>query len=338
MCRRQRELGHAVEVHALVHGGAVAEMLTKEGFVVVDHSASGRWQAMSRLHDALKTRRPDVVHCHNWLATVAGAPAARWAGVPVIISTRHGLVPPPHPWKRELQFAAAAHFCQAIVGVCQATTRNLALVPGLPVAKLRTVYNGSVPAPAPKVARPLDPMGFPLLWVGRLSPPKDPQSVLRALALARQRLPALRLWIVGDGPFRNEAEQLAAQLNLADSVTFFGEQQGLADFYAAAAAFVLASRSEGLPIALLEAMAAGKPCLVTATGAMPELVAPPGLPACGLVSPQADVEALAAAMLEMAAEPARAAAWGDQARSRYLIDFTLERMSDRYLNLYQGKE
>ena len=236
------------------------------------HGPGSRWHATRSLIRAFRRSRPDVVHCHNALVTSWVVPAARWAGVPVIVSTRHGLVPPPFRYWRELQFACASRWVKAVVGVCQATTSNLALAPFAARDRLITIYNGASPAPQPVAPLDLPKRGFTLVYVGRLAAPKDFPTLLKALALVRTSRKDVFLWVVGDGVLRPSVEKLCAELGLNEAVTFWGERADTGAFFNAADLCVLSSKSEGLPISLLEAMAAGRPVVAAAPGAVPEIV------------------------------------------------------------------
>ena len=332
LCRLYRERGHSVEVHGLQHGGIIGDRLSQDGFPVFVHGPGSRWHATRSLIRAFRRSRPDVVHCHNALVTSWAVPAARWAGVPVIVSTRHGLVPPPFRFWRELQFACASHWVKAVVGVCQATTSNLALAPFAARDRLITIYNGASPAPQPVAPLDLPKRGFTLVYVGRLAAPKDFPTLLKALALVRSSRKDVFLWVVGDGDLRPSVEKLCAELGLNEAVTFWGERADTGAFFNAADLCVLSSKSEGLPISLLEAMAAGRPVVAAAPGAVPEIVEGGR---CGFVVPIGSVEDFAEAILRLAGDPSLCASLGEAARVQYLQHFTAERMADRYLELYR---
>ena len=333
LCRLFRERGHRVEVHTLMKGGPVGDSLRADGIPVFVHGPGSRWHVTRSMVEAFRRSRPDVVHCHNRMATNWAAPAARWARVPVIVSTRHGLVAPPFSFRPETQFSLVSRLCSAVAGVCQSTTDNLALAPFASRSRLVTVYNGAAPAPCSAVPPNLPRRGFTLVYVGRLAPPKDVPTLLRALAKVRAVRNDIFLWIVGDGPLRASAEQLCSDLGLTDAVTFWGERACTGDFYAAADAFVLSSSTEGLPMALLEAMAAGLPVVASAIGAMPEVVNGGG---GGYVVPAGSVEGFAGTIERLAADPALRSAMGQAGRAYYLAHFTAEHMADRYLELYRN--
>jgi glycosyltransferase involved in cell wall biosynthesis len=174
--------------------------------------------------------------------------------------------------------------------------------------------------------------GFTLVYVGRLAPPKDVVTLLHALAKVRSRGRDVFLWIVGDGKLREPAERLCSDLGLTDAVTFWGEQVCTGDFYVAADAFVLSSSTEGLPVSLLEAMAAGLPVVTSAVGAMPEVVNGGG---GGFVVPAGSIEGFAAAIDRLAGDAALRSDMGKAGRAHYLAHFTLGGMADRYLELYR---
>ena len=230
LCRLYRERGHSVEVHGLQYGGAIGDQLSQEGFPVYVHGPQSRWHVTRSLIRAFRRSRPTVVHCHNALVTNWVVPAARWAGVPVIVSTRHGLVAPPLPWGRELQFALVSRWLKAVVGVCQATTNNLAMLPGAARDRLITIYNGAAPAPQPATPLDLPKRGFTLLYVGRLAAPKDFPTLLRALAMVRAIRTDVFLWLVGAGDLRPAVEKLCDELGLKDAVTLWGKERTQAPF------------------------------------------------------------------------------------------------------------
>ena len=332
LCRLFREQGHCVEVHALMENGPIGASMREDGIPVFVHGPGSRWHVTRSLVDAFRRSRPDVVHCHNRMSTNWAAPAARWAGVPVIVSTRHGLVPPPFNWWAEAQFSLVSRLCRAVTGVCQATTDNLALTPFSSRNRLTTVYNGAAPARLSAVPMSLPRRGFTLVYVGRLAAPKDVPTLLHALARVRSTRNDVFLWVVGDGTLRASAERLSSELGLTDAVTFWGEQACTGDFYAAADAFVLSSSMEGLPMALLEAMAAGLPVVVSAIGAMPQVVNGGG---GGIVVPAGSAESFAAAIDRLAGDPALRFEMGQAGHAHYLAHFTPERMADRYMELYR---
>jgi glycosyltransferase involved in cell wall biosynthesis len=128
---------------------------------------------------------------------------------------------------------------------------------------------------------------FVLGFVGRLVPIKDPAMLIRAFALVARDVPNARLMIVGDGELRSDLEALVASLGLGGVVSLLGWRRDLSHIYSTLDVLVLTSLSEGTPLALIEAMTAGKAVVATAVGGVPDVVAdgvtgllvPPGQPA-----------------------------------------------------------
>ena len=190
-----------------------------EGFLV--QSNVGRHLVdFSRHFCEFRSSRPDVVHLHNPTPTIYAAPAARLAGVPSIVSTRHSLVAPPRNLTMERKYKLAALFCDWIVGICEATTNNIRDAGNAPNRKIVTVYNGAVPMMSPPPDQRPAKSGFTLLYVGRLEPVKNLQFLLTAFRAAIGAVPEMRLWLVGDGTERGRLEEATDQLGLRSNVTF----------------------------------------------------------------------------------------------------------------------
>lgn len=330
MCRMQRQQGHDPSVHCIFQVGVLGEDLRRDGFQVSLHGPSRLVGANRRLYSAFSRIRPDVVHCHNPTATIYAAAAARLARVPVVISTRHGLVEKPYRRSQEIKFSIAARLCDWVVGVCDATVSNLAGAPLACTSKLVRVYNGALPLQKSDVAAPAK-TGFTLVHVGRLNPIKNQQVLLESLALALRRDPDLSLWIVGDGPCMNDLQKTAVALNIDRKVTFFGEQLDVSPYVRAADAFIMCSISEGLPVSLLEAMSVGVPAIVTEIGGMAEIV---HLADCGLIAAPTGPEPLAETIVEMARDRDRAKCFGAKGRTCFEQRFTIDTMVSEYSRLY----
>jgi glycosyltransferase involved in cell wall biosynthesis len=167
--------------------------------------------------------------------------------------------------------------------------------------------------------------------VGNLRPVKDYPCLLRAFARARARVPSATLVLVGDGPERPALEALACELGIADSVRFAGARSDTCRLLRLFDVFALSSQTEGISIALLEAMAAGLPAVVTATGGNPEVAVEGGTAA---LVPVGDPEPMGDALAALLADPARRRAWGEAARRRVESEFSLDRMVRAYEAIY----
>ncbi len=215
----------------------------------------------------LKEIRPDVVvsflteiNCITLLAAIG-------TDIPVVISERSDpyYYPSEPLWQimRRLVYRLSSHLvCQTqyAAGFFKNLSRKSVIYN--PVAVDNVAEAVLVPVPGPYI-----------LGVGRLSPEKGFDLLIEAHALANKSAPELKLVLIGDGPERNKLEALALEKGTADHVIFLGAQKHLASYYKGAAIFVLPSHFEGMPGALLEAMAYGCPVIVTPHfKAAPEIV------------------------------------------------------------------
>jgi glycosyltransferase involved in cell wall biosynthesis len=333
MCRLQRQQGHDTCVYAIAALGALGERMRTEGFAV--HPNVGRHLSDStrNFFKIFKKSQPDVVHLHNPTPTIYAAMAARIAGVPSVISTRHSLVAPPHKVVAELKYGIAARFCDWVVGICDATTDNVKSIHSVPSRKIVRIYNGT--APLRRTAKEDWPQktGFTLVYVGRLEPVKNHPLLLNAFRAALKSTPGLRLWLVGDGSERKTLESLAAELGIARDVTFWGQQLDVAPFFSAADAFIMSSKSEGLPVSLLQAFSLGLPAIVTDVGGMAEVVR---LAKAGFTISAAGTEEMASAILRIADNDAERAQFSKNAEAAFDSQFGLPTMVDAYMELYRN--
>jgi glycosyltransferase involved in cell wall biosynthesis len=332
MCRLQRKQGHDPCVYAVAALGPLGEQMREEGFLVEPNMGRHLPDATWNFFRIIKEAGPEVVHLHNPTPTIYAAIAARVAGVPSIISTRHSLVAPPRRVIEELKYAIAARSCDWIVGICEATVNNLKTIHSAPRRKIARVYNGATPLK--RVAKEQRPpkSGFTVIYVGRLEPVKNHALLLHAFRKALASMPNLRLWMVGDGSERSTMECLAAELGIVDQVTFWGQQLDVARFFSAADAFIMSSKSEGLPMSLLQAFSLALPAIVTDVGGMAEVVR---LANAGITVSGTDPAEMAAAILRLTCNDAEREQFAANAEAAFQSYFSLQTMADAYMELYR---
>lgn len=186
----------------------------------------------------------------------------------------------------------------------------------------------------PGPSRAYDPSAPRLFHAASLIPVKDQATLLRAFRQVVAELPAARLEIAGEDPFghRAELERLAAELAIAEAVTFLGPlpQEALVARYQAADLFLLSSRHESQCMVVLEAAACGLPTVGTAVGVLPELA-----PTCALTVPVGNAAALAETALELLRDPLRLARLGTAAHECVTAFYAAEVAAQRWLALYQ---
>ncbi len=289
-----------------------------------------------RLAALFRRERVDVVHTHNNLPLIYASLPGRLCGAGVI-HTEHGR----HPdaahrlWMRRAA-AAAAHRYVAVSDATADYAREIRAAAG---GKLRVILNGT---DVPQFARDeAARAAWRARWgagdgetvvgtVGRMAAVKDHALLLRAMApLARD---GARLVIAGDGPEREATTRLAAELGIAERVSFLGEIRDVASMLSALDVFVLSSRSEGLPMVLAEAMAASLPVVATAVGGVPRVVM---AGESGFLVPASDEAALRDKIAVLAQDPAMRRRFGERGLALARERYSLERMHDEYMSAYR---
>jgi glycosyltransferase involved in cell wall biosynthesis len=184
-----------------------------------------------------------------------------------------------------------------------------------------------------RAALGLEPDAIVCLAVGRLFPQKNYPLLLRSFDAARRQADGLRLFIAGEGPDRASLETLIRELNLGGRATLLGLRDDIPDLLCAADIFVMASHYEGLTCAALEALAASKPIVATSVEGLRDTVLPDQTGY--LVAPD-DANAFAAAIAQLAAQPALRDQFGRRARQDAEERFSLDGMVRRYENVYKS--
>jgi glycosyltransferase involved in cell wall biosynthesis len=315
------------EFLAIEDVGRFANEIRRAGCRVHTLRPAGRFGRIAQMRKLFRAGRFDVVHTHNVYPHIYGSIAARLAGVPVVINTRHGQRCV-RGWKFRIQFRWVSHLVDRIVAVSDDAAQLCVAEDGIAARKVTRIWNGI----------DLDDFGFtgpaaaPIaISVARLSAEKDFSSLLRAIALAVHEVPDLRLKLVGDGPERSRLEQLTGELNLQEHVEFLGERTDVPELLSRAGFFVTSSLTEGISLSLLEAMAVGLPVVATSVGGNPEIVndgvtgrlVPPGRP-----------DLLAEAIVAICRGGARWREMGLAGRERVAEHFDVRRMASDYEQLY----
>ncbi|WP_157108677.1 glycosyltransferase [Aldersonia kunmingensis] len=290
-------------------------------------------QAIATLRELvgqLRRIRPDVVIVRGYNAEGLGRIAARIAGVPHTVVWVHNCGDAePRGRIRRLTDRVLDRVTSAYFGVAQAQIDYLIDDLGYSPDKVHIIHNGIDPtgfAPSDdrNAVRALGIGTEPVVGIlAALRPEKDHLGLLQAARIVVDARPEVKFLFVGDGPMRSELERETVALGLESNIVFTGSRSDVPEVLRALDVFVLASYSvECFPMALLEAMAAGRPAVCTAVGGVPELLAD-GV--TGHLVPPRDPQALAAAITAILADPVAAQRMGSAARERVEAGFTLTR-------------
>jgi glycosyltransferase involved in cell wall biosynthesis len=330
----QQKTGHQLMVYCLHGAGPLAEPLAAAGIPVVPFRKSRGFSMSTVLAMAKRLRadRADVIHGHNPGVHHYAALAARLAGVRVCVNTRHSVTTSKDVPYQERYFRWVKPFTSHVVFDCDFVRRGLEPKLGYPSEKCSVILNG-IPL-APFLDRPASPGSrrpkFRFGTIGRLVPAKGHAVLIDAFARVIQSAPDAELSIYGYGNLRDDLQARIASLGLEGRARLEGRTENSAETLQNLDVFVFSSLNEGLPLVILEAMAAGLPIITTNIGGIPE-IAPKDL--AWLVPPN-DSEALARSMLH-AVNCADLHERGEMARQVATNCYGLEHMAARYEELYR---
>lgn len=287
--------------------------------------------ALCRLH------QPDLVHLHGAHADVIGSRAAISTGA-AMVSTAHGQVGGDlrnqcYEWIQRRAFARR----DAVVAVSRPLALSL-IADGAPPERIHVVRNAWRARAAPRPRREARALlgipaeGFVVGWVGRITREKGLDLLLDALALAP--MPELRLAIIGEGREQDALSVRAARTALGRShrIHWLGAVPDAARVVSALDALVISSRSEGTPLVLLEAMAAGIPVIATAVGGIPDIIGETE----GFLVPPGDTDALRSAIDRVQRDPTEARRRAAAATLRVAAESDVGHWVDRYAMVYDA--
>jgi len=338
--------GHSRAGHRVVVAGVVAPSPLPHPFLVSLHDAGVetapiaiQTRSYATERAAIRTLcaqlRPSVVHSHGYRPDVVDAGVARSLGIPTV-TTVHGFTGGTmrnrmYEW---IQEAAFRRFT-AVVAVSRTIEQRLRRR-GVRSDRLHVIGN-AFDADAVRLTRNAArsalgiPAGeFTLAQVGRLSQEKGPDLLVHAMA--RTSAQDIHLSMLGDGPDRAALTALASRLGVSEQIRWHGPVPNASTVFTAFDGLVLSSRTEGIPIVLLEAMATGTPIVASKVGGVPDMLSDSE----ALLVPPEDSAALAAALDALRADPAGAAARATAARARLEREFALAPWLRRYEALYQS--
>lgn len=315
-----------------------AHQAQKRGLTVRQILCRGRWdwRTIREIRENLEFLNIDVLHTHGYKADVYGFLAARRLEIPVV-STCHG-------WTHdtiavrvyELLDSLFLRNFDAVVVVSDAIAESLSPY-GIHESKIQVIDNGidlhSFIGTRATLAGKIN-MGqcFVVGTVGRLVPEKGLEYFLRAAREVLPDFPNVIFVFVGAGPDRERLERMAADLAVDRHVRFIGQCTDMPGAYASMDIFVLPSTGEGMPMAVLEALASKKPVVATRVGAVPKLIIPEKT---GLLVAPRDVGALKLSILRLLKDPALRSRLGNAGEALVRRSHSQDIMAENYLRLYE---
>ncbi|MDF2439078.1 MAG: hypothetical protein JWN98_62, partial [Abditibacteriota bacterium] len=290
-------------------------------------SPKNDWRTLQEVVRLMKREQPHIVHTHTAKAGFVGRAAARLCRVPVVVHTFHGNVFKGYFSPRKTQLfirveQTLATWTNRIIVLGEQQKQEilslgiglekqyrivplgLDLKPFLEAESLRGQLRAEL-----KIGPDVPLIGI----VARLVPIKAIDLFLQAAAKVLVTFPTAQFLVVGDGQLRAELEALAQQLGITANVQFLGFRSDLPRINADFDCKVLCSHNEGLPVAVIEALAAARPVVATNVGSVKDLVAPDE---SGVLVPPGDVEALARGIQTVLGDREQAARWGQNGRAR----------------------
>jgi glycosyltransferase involved in cell wall biosynthesis len=340
LVKAMRARGHHCSVVSLAREAPVASQLCEEGVEVHNCQGRGGWdfRVIGRLARVIKSAQPDIVHSLLFHANVAARRAARKAEMlpdRVICEIQTVEV---ERWWHLVVDRWTHRGCRFTIGNSPSVIEHLTTKAKIPRDRLRLVQGGIDPArfqgatPIERAALGLSADTPIVLWVGRLDPVKGLSFLIEAFRSVVAESDA-HLLLAGDGPLRHAVRNQIARLDLTPRVHLLGERNDIPALLKAADVFVFPSRTEGLPNALLEAMASGCPIITTDVPGCRDLITHDDT---GLTVPYRDTSAMAVAILRLLRDRETATRLGRQAAGSVNRGWHIDRTFDAYADLYES--
>lgn len=297
-------------------------------------------QEVLKLAAYLHNNKIKILHCHGVQASLVGRLAAAVANTPLVICTFHNLIydRPYSSWQKRM-FARGNrllnHRTSRFIAVSQVLKRQLIEQEGIPAGKIDVVYNGLERddfADDRSKSKLSNPSERPIIgMIGRLIEEKGADLFLECASQINRIKPNTEFWIAGDGPQRPLLEHKTKELGIANNTKFLGFQENIAQFLDEMDVIVVPSRTEGLSIVTLEAMARAKPVVAFQVGALPELIIPGQT---GILIPAFDTNLMAQAVMRILNDIAYASYLGLNSYNRVKKEFTVHKMIQATESVY----
>ena len=333
-------------VGALSGPGDLQEEFRSLGASVVDFSdkQNGSKNSIRRIRDYVVANRIRIIHSHSVRTTLAAAAAITGKRQPIHLATEHLFY---SPWDRRWGAAYtlldrfSLYLPDHIVAISQRMYHQIVALPGLSPKRI-TIIRTAVDCDAFYAPNQRDPcrseFGMapesPVIgYTGRLEKQKRLETLLKGFSLVLVRYPQARLMIVGEGSLSSKLKALANRLGISHAVIWTGFRQDIPRLLAVMDIYVLPSSNEGFAASMLEAMAAGKPVIVTDVGGAREVVTDGRK---GILIPPGSASAIGTAIIDLLDHPGKRTALSQAGRTHVVQEFGVQRMVDAYQEVYQS--
>jgi glycosyltransferase involved in cell wall biosynthesis len=313
----------------------VLEHAERAGVRTEEITCQGRYDrsAIQAIRSLIERHKIDVIHCHNIKANLYAWLLARYRNV-ALVSTCHGwCITSAKSWLLSVLDRCILHAMDRVVLVSDRMKPQIRRL-GL---RATVIFNGidlkPFPHPTSDLRRKMNWGERPIIaTICRLSPEKGLPYLLRAAAKVLQTYPSALLVLAGDGPDRVSLEREAIALGIQGSVCFLGIREDIPELLSCVDVLAISSVSEGLPMALLEAMASGRAVVASRVGAIPHVIRDRGN---GILFSAGDVNGLADALRDLLQSKELRIALGRNARETVESRFSAAFMASQYLQVYR---
>jgi sugar transferase (PEP-CTERM/EpsH1 system associated) len=292
----------------------------------------------SKMYKFLKSEKPDIVHTHNFYSGIYSIISAKLAKIPVILHGVHGELQIDNTSKI-LTTKVLSLFVDKFLTVSETLKDKISRVTGIYKDKIQAILNGinldkfnkGVNIDLKKEEFGINDDIKIIGSVGRLVSVKNYALLIKAFALLLNSYPNTELLLVGDGPLRNELEELSKRLKISEKVIFTGSRNDVAELLNIMDIFVLTSKSEGMSNTILEAMASKLPVVASDVGNNSELIK---TGKNGILVTELDERKFSEAISTILSDSVKAKIMGEYGYEQIRNNFSLEKMVNKYEDIY----
>lgn len=320
--------------------GPIGRELIEKGIHIActQRQAGTDFKLIRYIRRLIKQRNIDVLHCHQYTPYFYGVLSALWTSTRVIFTEHGRFFPDRHNSKRRWVNPLLAMATDNITAISRSTANAVAEYEYIRRNKIQIIYNGIKQIEVGDSSRDcllkelnLQPDFRYIGTVSRLEPIKNQTMMIHAFHIVKQKIPDLKLILIGDGAKMHDLKQLTEHLDLKDDVIFTGFIDNPQKYISLFEVFLLSSFSEGTSMTLLEAMSLSKPCVVTDVGGNAEVVAHQKN---GLVVPDNDAEKFSQAILTLLEDESITHAFGEAGKEIFNNTFLAQKMVSDYQAMY----